>query len=117
MPYVLCFMRSIRLRFGLICHNGKTYRANGFKWLYERIIAIQTAILEMILLYSGQQVYEDMRVGLHFVLDALVCKSAHLFLPHVTPKISPRTEHSRGVVCFCSKYKFWYIQYAPVKLL
>ena len=30
-----------------------------------------------------QQVYKGIEVGLHFISNALVCESAHLFFPHV----------------------------------
>ena len=44
---------------------------------------------------QGQQVYEGMPVGLHFISNALVYESAHLFFPHVNLNFQSRTEHSK----------------------
>lgn len=45
---------------------------------------------------QGQQVYEGMPVGLHFISYALVCESAHLFFPHVNLNFQSRTELSKS---------------------
>ena len=45
---------------------------------------------------QGQQVYKGMPVGLHFVLNALVCESAHLLYPHVDLNFQSRTELTKS---------------------